>query len=240
MALDRVVDGDTFIVADGATQVRVRLIGVNAPEHDECFGSEASAELSRLLGRRSIRLETDVRTHDDYGRLLAYVYADDHFVNVELVEGGFAIAQAYPPNLLHQVDLDAAMVGSEAQRTGMWAARACGAPSGRVTIEAIASDPPGPDGDSLNEETVTISSLADVSLDGWVLRDGSSSHRYRFPDGFSLSAGTEVTVHTGCGIDSPGDLYWCSNGPVWDNEGDTAIIYDESGALVTAFTYSHE
>lgn len=240
MTLDRVVDGDTFIVVDGASEVRVRLIGVNAPEHDECFGSEATAELSRLLGRGSIRLETDVRTHDDYERLLAYAYAGDRFVNVELVEGGFALAQAYPPNLLHQADLNAAMTNSEAQRAGMWAADACGAPSGKVTIDAIVSDPPGPDGDALNEETVTISSLVDVSLDGWVLRDGSSSHRYRFPDGFSLSAGSQVTIHTGCGIDSPGELYWCSNGPVWDNGGDTAIIYDESGALVTAVTYPHE
>jgi micrococcal nuclease len=53
--VERVVDGDTFIAVRDGRRVRVRLIGVDAPESVkpdapvECYGREASALLSRLL-----------------------------------------------------------------------------------------------------------------------------------------------------------------------------------------------
>jgi micrococcal nuclease len=236
-SITRVIDGDTIAVADGMDETRVRLIGVNAPEHDECFGAEAAHALVELLADGPVSLEMDVRATDDYGRVLAYVYAGEHFVNLELVEGGFALAQAYPPNTSHQDELNAAMRAARTHRAGMWSEAACGAPSATVAIGRIVFDPPGPDGESLNAETVAVSAESAAVLDGWTLRDGSSSHRFRFPAGFALPAGQQVTIHTGCGVDTAHDLYWCADGPIWGNAGDTAIIYDETGALVDAVTY---
>lgn len=227
----RVVDGDTFDIAGS----RVRLIGINAPEHDECFGSEATTALSDLIAGAKVRLEMGEQTRDNYGRVLAYVYLDDRFVNETLVAQGFALAQAYPPNTGHQEELNAAMRTAQRTRIGMWAPDACGSPSDDVSIARIVANPPGPDENVLNDETVTLTASSTVDLSGWMLRDGSSSHRFRFPDGFVLE--DRVTIHSGCGDDTASDLYWCSDGPIWGNNGDTALIFDESGALVDAVTY---
>ncbi len=40
--VETVVDGDTIIIENG---IRVRLLGIDAPESVECFGSDAKAEL---------------------------------------------------------------------------------------------------------------------------------------------------------------------------------------------------
>jgi len=227
----RVVDGDTFEVSG----TRVRLIGVNAPEYDECFGAEAAEELTRLIQGESVTLETDAQALDGYGRTLAYVYLDARLVNLDLVTGGFALAQAYPPNTRYQDALNAAMIVAQDHQMGMWADGACGREHDDVTIDSITANPSGPDEDVLNEETVTIVATTDTDLTGWILRDGSSSHRFHFPDGFVLNG--RVTIHSGCGTDTTTDLYWCEQGPVWNNDGDTAVISDESGALVDAVTY---
>ena len=180
-------------------------------------------------------LETDAQPYDDYGRILAYVYLDGRLVNVDLVTDGFALAQAYPPNTHHKDELNAAMSTAQAQQVGMWAEGACGPASEAVSIGPIAANPSGPDESVLNEETITIVATSEVDLTGWILRDGSSSHRFRFPDGFVLKG--KVTIHSGCGQDTSTHLFWCANGPIWDNDGDSALIYDESGALVDAVTY---
>jgi micrococcal nuclease len=69
-----------------------------------------------------VRLERDVEARDKYGRLLAYVYldADDTFVNLLLVQEGFAESFPYRPNTAHQPELDAAMADAKAHDRGLW------------------------------------------------------------------------------------------------------------------------
>ena len=52
----------------------------------EPFSSDATEFNKELLEGRKIRLEFDEEKYDRYGRLLAYVYADDIFVNEEIVK----------------------------------------------------------------------------------------------------------------------------------------------------------
>jgi micrococcal nuclease len=47
--------------------------------------------LQTFVRGRFVRLETDIKERDQYGRLLAYVYVDDIFVNAELVRQGQAV-----------------------------------------------------------------------------------------------------------------------------------------------------
>ena len=104
--VERVVDGDTIVLVGGE---RVRFIGVDTPETKrpgspvECFGRAATAEITRLVDGRRVRLEFDVERRDRYDRQLAYVYrrSDGLFVNAELVRRGFATAATYPPNVRH-------------------------------------------------------------------------------------------------------------------------------------------
>ena len=72
----RVIDGDTIELENGE---RVRYIGMDTPEtvHPskpvQCFGKAASAENSKLVSGKTVRLEKDVSDTDKYGRLLRYV-----------------------------------------------------------------------------------------------------------------------------------------------------------------------
>ena len=103
----RVVDGDTILVALDGRPERVRYIGMDTPETVkprtpvQCFGKRASAENTRLVAGREVRLVADAEARDRYGRLLAYVYrrADGLFVNAELVRRGYATPLSIPPNV---------------------------------------------------------------------------------------------------------------------------------------------
>jgi micrococcal nuclease len=101
----KVVDGDTIHVQVGSTKEKVRYIGVDTPESKkpntpvQCFALAASAFNKRLVDGRRVRLVADVEERDRYGRLLAYVYAGETFVNAELVRQGYAQTLTIPPNV---------------------------------------------------------------------------------------------------------------------------------------------
>jgi micrococcal nuclease len=127
----RVVDGDTILVAfAGGTQERVRYIGMDTPETVkprtpvQCFGKRASAENTRLVAGRSVRLVADVEARDRYGRLLAYVYrrSDGLFVNAELVGGGYATPLRITPNVRFAARFTALAGAARAAGRGLWSA----------------------------------------------------------------------------------------------------------------------
>lgn len=113
----RVIDGDTIEVellqvpeslADKlqtGSIVRVRYIGVDAPEMDTPDGPLAT-ELNRLLvAGKHVYLEVDERLFDPYQRLLAYVYLDPHghlMVNAILIMT--QPISAYPPDRFEGTD----------------------------------------------------------------------------------------------------------------------------------------
>lgn len=100
----RVIDGDTIEVEIAGAVEDVRYIGVDTPETVkpgtpvECFGEQASAFNRRLVEGEPVRLRFDAERRDVYGRLLAYVYVAERFVNAELIEGGYARTLEIAPN----------------------------------------------------------------------------------------------------------------------------------------------
>jgi endonuclease YncB( thermonuclease family) len=64
----RVIDGDTYEVLTGGQVLRVRLLGVDAPEHDQAFGLQATDSATALLRGRLVRLQR--HGLDLYGRTL--------------------------------------------------------------------------------------------------------------------------------------------------------------------------
>jgi micrococcal nuclease len=123
-----VVDGDTIRVymPDGREE-KVRYIGLDAPEmaHEdspgEYLGAEAAIHNAELLAVGELVLETDIEVRDDFGRLLAYVWADDVFVNERMILDGYARARDYPPNLSRQDQLWEANDKARAAGVGIWA-----------------------------------------------------------------------------------------------------------------------
>lgn len=157
--IERVVDGDTVVVAGG---VRVRLIGIDTPETVdprrpvECFGREASRRASELLPPGTpVRLVFDVERYDRYDRTLAYVYrrSDSRFVNEVMVREGYALAYTVPPNVAHADDFARWQAEARTADRGLWAACPAGggspAPSAAGGCDAAYPDvcipPPPPD-----------------------------------------------------------------------------------------------
>jgi micrococcal nuclease len=115
----RVGDGDSFTCDDGE---RVRMLLVDAPELAQRPWGDSARTLARQLlpvGAR-VRLELDVRPRDPYGRLLAYVYNGDVFVNRELVRRGIAVVIVFQPNVRRIDTIRAAADSARAERRGLW------------------------------------------------------------------------------------------------------------------------
>ena len=125
-----VADGDTVEVRLNGQREKIRLIGVDTPEtvHPTkpvgCYGPEASAFTKQLLTPGTkVRLVRDAEARDKYKRLLAYVYrtADNLFVNLSLVSGGYAVPLSIAPNTAHETDFVAAAIEAERTNIGLWA-----------------------------------------------------------------------------------------------------------------------
>jgi len=87
---------------------------------------------------------------------------------------------------------------------------------------------------NLKDEWVKISNKGSspASLTGWKIEDDGSKHTYVFPS-YTLGSGSSVTVYTGKGTNTATELYWQLGSPIWNNDGDTAYFYDNSGRLVS-------
>jgi hypothetical protein len=66
-----VEDGDTFTLKSG---VKIRLLGINAPEKGAKNYSEAKNELTKEVLDKKVYLEYDRYQNDKYGRVLAWVW----------------------------------------------------------------------------------------------------------------------------------------------------------------------
>lgn len=116
--VEKVVDGDTIDVkpAAGGDTMRIRLIGIDAPESvnpDESKNTEDGREASAWLKDRlpkgtRVWLVKDVSDTDKYGRYLRYVWVSDpneadadpakDMLNALIVANGHAVAKDFPPD----------------------------------------------------------------------------------------------------------------------------------------------
>ena len=234
-----VVDGDTLDVRfpDGRTD-RVRLLGINAPEDGECFSTEATAALERLVAGQPATLVPDRSDRDRFGRLLRYVEVDGEDAGARLVADGFALVRVSSPDEAREPELRDREEEARSSRRGLWSPSACGEPGatvGPVAIVGLRLDAEGDDAQNLNDEWVEVRNegAEPVDLSGWGLRDESSSHRFTFPRAFTLAPGATVRIRSGCGTGSATELFWCTSGSaIWNNDGDTAFLTDPAGNIV--------
>lgn len=141
----RVVDGDTVHVLVEGRDETVRLIGINAPETDQCWGSEATQAAARLLDGATVTLVADPTQadRDRYGRLLRYVVLPDGTdVGRRLVENGDADERTYDGAYARQQDYRAADAAAAAGGRGLESAATCNgnpAPAGTEPIDESAT-----------------------------------------------------------------------------------------------------
>ncbi|MBI5589306.1 MAG: thermonuclease family protein [Deltaproteobacteria bacterium] len=121
----KVYDGDTIELGNG---MHVRYIGINAPEiaHQdkagEPFGLEALAFNEKIVLSKSVRIQGDQETSDQYNRRLAYVFLQDGtFVNQEIVRNGLAHVLYTSPNTAYDAVLLKSQQEAMKAGKGMWA-----------------------------------------------------------------------------------------------------------------------
>jgi endonuclease YncB( thermonuclease family) len=119
----QVVSGDTLLIQSGnATgEIRVRLVGVAAPQGTEHWARESQQALARRLDGRDalLRLET-TQTRSADGAVLAYVRLTDlDGVNLEMIRDGEAYVD---PRVAHSLKNQFEQAESDARkkRRGLW------------------------------------------------------------------------------------------------------------------------
>ena len=63
----------------------------------------------------------------------------------------------------------------------------------------------------------------------------AAGHSYVFPP-FNLVQQGMARLHSGAGADTATDLYW-GRGLLWNNDHDTAYLYDAVGRLISRYVY---
>ncbi|WP_199780096.1 thermonuclease family protein [Nocardia cyriacigeorgica] len=157
----RIVDGDTLEIAAVAAgpvltstgPVDVRLLEIDSPEtkdpdrQAQCYGQEATAELTRLAPPGStVWVQRDQELLDRYDRYLLYLWnAKGEFVNLSMVQSGHAAAVLYPPNDKHWATISSAESTARSASAGGWGA--CSVfdrPAPEANTTPVPNPPPAP------------------------------------------------------------------------------------------------
>jgi len=166
--VERVIDGDTIVVTtpEGKSE-KVSLIGIDAPESKSNskarrdskrigqdlrtfvrMGQEATEFVKGLIkGGQEVKLEIDVQTKDQYGRLLGYVfivtprgpqdkvpdYATRYpyymlgkvhlykfFLNATIINAGYATPMTIPPNVRYAKLFKELYEEARENKRGLW------------------------------------------------------------------------------------------------------------------------
>jgi micrococcal nuclease len=226
-----VVDGDTIILENGS---KIRLIGINAPEKGYFNYVEAKEILQSLILLQNVRLESDLEDKDDYNRLLRYVFVDDIFVNLWLVEEGYAHVFR-ESGLKYENQLKEAETNARLQELGIWEKSSY---SGHILLLKFNYNAEGNDDENLNDEYIILQNIGDASLNmtGWTIKD-EGGNIFTFPE-YMLPTDEVVMLHTGSGSNTENEIFWNKKGAVWNNNGDALYLRDEEEKLVLYSEYS--
>lgn len=229
-----VADGDSFRAASPDGELEVRLLGINSPERDECWGPEAAQRLRDLILDREVGLALEP-VPDQFDRVLARAVLDDVYVNLVMAANGDSLALSGAT-----VDRDRLLAAEESARLagiGIWAEDICGASGPRPSLKIVAIDFDPAGADEIEVLTIENTGLDLVDLGGFTLRDESSANRFEFP-AISLEPGERIEIlSTECKPIRPPGVTWCTEQPIWNNDGDTALLLDRVGRIVTLRRY---
>ncbi|MCE3551327.1 thermonuclease family protein [Pseudonocardia sp. RS11V-5] len=124
VVVTRVVDGDTVELEDGS---QIQLIGIDAPEADECGGADAASFVRRELTDQVVRVYADAEDGvDRIGRPLRYVrYGESAGSTKDLAHemmrrGLVRRFPAYAGDPVYTVELQSAYETARAARLGIY------------------------------------------------------------------------------------------------------------------------
>lgn len=83
-----ITDGDTVVVLSGNERWKIRLNGIDCPEHNQAYGQKAKEFTASLIAGKAVSVT--VTDRDRYGRFIGDIVLDGISVNASIVEAGFA------------------------------------------------------------------------------------------------------------------------------------------------------
>ena len=234
----RVIDGDTIEIEGGE---KVRYLGIDTAEPNQCYGPEATAKNRELVEGKKVTLEKDVSERDAFGRLLRYVHVNGLLVNAELVRLGYAFAYQRSPDIKYHELLSQLEQEAREARLGLWGS-ACVTPmpivgTGQITITYIFYDGVVPRVESDEYVELRNQSGGVIDLSGWKLVSLSGGQAFIFSPGLTMRLGQTCRVYTNEDHPESCGLSFGSGSAVWRNSGDTAVLLDAQGKEVSRYSY---
>lgn len=113
----RRLSGDRLKLKDGRD---VEFAGIRLPYDDEPYADKAREVLNKWVEDEGVRLRFDENTVDDMGRVHAYIYANDTFINERLVRGGLAFVKLRAGEKKFAEQLLSAQADAQAEGAGLW------------------------------------------------------------------------------------------------------------------------
>ena len=111
-----IADGDTLTLLVGTQQVKVRLLGIDAPEKKQAFGTRSRQELSDCAFGKEVVVTS--KGSDRYKRVLGDVAVNGESCNLRQVSAGMAWwYRKYSPN---EKTLEAAEAKARQAKRGLW------------------------------------------------------------------------------------------------------------------------
>jgi endonuclease YncB( thermonuclease family) len=209
--LTRVIDGDTIkVIMQGESEEEsIRMLGINTPEKKMPYAN-ASRDFLKQFENKTIYLLRDKEDIDKYNRKLRYVFYESRFLNLEILESGFANAY-YFEGLKYEKNLLGAEVQARKLEIGIWTS------SQDICADCIVLV----DLQATNETFILKNSCDfDCELEGWFVKDAGRNTFYLKP----IQAKQEQTTS--------------SEKDVWNNYGDQFFLFDKVGKLVLYFDYN--
>ena len=122
----RVAEGDLIYAEVGGRIEAIRYLGVNTPVVDhpargrEPYAAVVRERNRRLVEGRWVRLSFEREPRDEYGRLQAYVYVGDTFVNAAMLHYGWAEAAAPSADVRYSEYFRGLEEGARRDGRGLW------------------------------------------------------------------------------------------------------------------------
>jgi endonuclease YncB( thermonuclease family) len=209
--VSRVIDGDTLELQDGRM---IRLANINSPEKNSPLSVQSSNFLKQFENKT---ISIQILTTDKYNRQVARIY-ENYYINQKIVELGLAskfLVQDEESKLFAEAEKQAIQ-----SQQGIWKHSDY---YGCFKIEILPKS-----------EVVSITNLCPISLEGFTLKD-ESRKIYKFPD----TNESTVKLYTENGQNTKSTFFWNSETHIWNDDRDTAYIFDKFNQIAGYSCYGY-
>lgn len=202
----RVIDGDTLDSDIG----KIRLLGVNTPEKNQKYFSEAKSFLGQYENQT---LEAELNGKDAYNRTLSYVFYKNKNINEQILLQGLGHLYVYDKDSYYE-NLEKAESEARALEIGIWKKSQ---DSCSLCISLVKLNEVDPGEYAILKNTCSY----ECNLNKWTIKDNTASHLYTL--NFSLQENEIKQIDF--------------KGSIWNDNGDSFFLRDEKELLVLFYRY---